>query len=174
MVLETADLLIRPFRDDDLDVFAAIVADSVTMKHWPQPLTREVAAKWVARQQELMEQPGYGRRILVLKATGEVIGDAGLLLLELIGRERNDLGYIIDHRFHGRGLATQAAAAMRDHAFENGVADLWANMAVDHPASRRVAEKVGMHLVATFVNPRNRDKETCLLGLDADGTAPTP
>ena len=37
-----------------------------------------------------------------------------------------------------------------------------ANMPVDHLASRAVAERLGMRLERTFVNPKNRGFETCL------------
>jgi len=170
--LETQDLWIRPFRDDDVDAFAAILTDSVTMRHWPATPNRQAAERWVAHQQSLYAHPGMGRHVLIDKPSGAMVGDAGVLLLELMGRERNDLGYILDARFHGRGFGTQAARAMRDHAFANRIPDLWANMAVDHHASRRVAEKIGMGLVTTFQNPRNLDKETMLFGLKADGAVP--
>jgi len=169
---ETQDLLIRPFRDEDLDAFAAILTDPETMKHWPATPDRQAAEHWIAQQQNLYARPGLGRSVLIDKHSGAIIGDAGVLRLELMGKERNDLGYILDVRFHGRGLGTQAAMAMRDHAFAQGLPDLWANMAVDHPASRRVAEKVGMHRIATYRNPRNLDKETLLFGLKADGSVP--
>ena len=91
-----------------------------------------------------------------------------------MGKVRNDLGYILDHRFHGLGFATEAAAALRDHAFASGLDEVWANMATDHTASRRVAERLGMTLVATFRNARNRGFETCLYGQRADGRRPVP
>jgi [ribosomal protein S5]-alanine N-acetyltransferase len=170
--LETPDLVIRPFRDDDLDAFAEILTDAVTMRHWPATPDQQAAEQWVVHQQSLYASPGLGRHVLIDKDSGAMVGDAGVLTLELVGRKRNDLGYILDARFHGRGLGTQAAQAMRDHAFASGVTDLWANMAVDHHASQRVAQKIGMHLVTTFRNPRNLNKETLLFGLNADGTAP--
>lgn len=173
-VLETPRLLIRRFRADDLEAFAAIMGDPVTLRLWPRLFTREEVAAWIDRAIAQGRQPGYGRRAVILKESGALIGDAGVLRIELMGMQRNDLGYILDHRFHGRGLASEAAAALRDHAFANGLQDVWANMATDHTASRRVAERLGMTLVATFRNPRNRNMETCLLGQRADGARPLP
>lgn len=170
--LETPRLLIRRFREDDLDAFAAIMGDPVTLRLWPRLFTRDEVAGWIARAIEQSERPGHGRRAVILKEAGALIGDAGVLRLELMGCVRNDLGYILDARVHGRGLATEVAAALRDYAFACGLDDLWANMATAHTASRRVAEKLGMTLVATFRNARNRNFETCLYGLRADGTRP--
>lgn len=172
--IETARLVIRCFRADDLDAFAAIMGDPVTLRLWPRVFAREEVAAWIARAMTESERPGYGRRVLELKQTGALIGDAGVLRLELMGRVRNDLGWILDRRFHGRGLATEAAAALRDHAFASGLEEVWANMATDHTASRRVAERLGMTLVATWRNARNRHFETCLYGLRADGARPVP
>jgi len=171
-VIRTDDLLLRPFESGDLEWFAPLVADPVTMAHYPRPFDPSMARWWVDRQLDPDRPAGVERRVVVLKETGEPIGDAGVLHLELVGKQRNDLGWILDHRFHGHGFGTQAAAAMRDHAFASGLDDLWANMATDHHASRRVAEKIGMQLVTTFTNARNRNKETLLFGLRADGRAP--
>lgn len=171
--IETSRLLIRRFREDDLDAFAAIMGDPVTLRLWPRTFSRQEVAAWIARAIAESERPGHGRRALVLKETGELVGDAGILRLEAMGRVRNDLGWILGERFQGRGLATEAAAALRDHAFASGLADVWANMATDHGASRRVAERLGMTLVATFRNARNRNFETCLYGQRADGTRPS-
>jgi RimJ/RimL family protein N-acetyltransferase len=172
--IETERLVIRGFREDDLDAFAAIMADPVTLRLWPRLFIRDEVAAWIARAMAESERPGYGRRVLELKQTGALIGDAGVLRLELMGKLRNDLGWILDRRFHGRGLATEAAAALRDHAFASGLEDVWANMATGHTASRRVAERLGMTLVATFRNARNRNFETCLYGRRADGAPPVP
>ena len=173
-VLETPRLLIRRFRQDDLDAFAAIMGDPATLRLWPCTFTREEVSGWIGRAIAQSERPGYGRRAVILKENGALIGDAGILRLELMGRERNDLGYILDHRVHGRGLATEAAAVLRDHAFACGMEGVWANMATDHTASRRVAQKLGMTLVATYRNARNRNMETCLFGQRADGVRPVP
>jgi len=171
-VLETPRLLIRRFRRDDLAAFAAIMGDPVTLRLWPRLFAREDVAAWIERAMAESERPGYGRRVVILKEDGALIGDAGVLRVELMGRQRNDLGYILDHRVNGRGLATEAAAALRDHAFACGLEDVWANMATDHTASRRVAQKLGMTLVATWRNARNRNMETCLFGQRADGARP--
>jgi RimJ/RimL family protein N-acetyltransferase len=44
---------------------------------------------------------------------------------------------------------------------------LHANMAHDHDASRRVAERIGMTFVRTFDNPRNRGIRTLIYRMAA-------
>lgn len=53
------------------------------------------------------------------------------------------LGYAIDHRHVGRGLASAAVAATVDHAWSLGLHRVQANVATTNAASRRVLEKNG-------------------------------
>ncbi len=100
---------------------------------------------------------------MVLKEDGRVIGDCGIFRTVVDNQEVNDLGYIIHHEFWGRGLATEGASSMLTHAFTTLKLDvIHANMAHDHIASRRVAEKIGMRFVREFVNGRNRGIRTLL------------
>ena len=64
------------------------------------------------------------------------------------GERRLEVGYHVRADLQGRGYATEAAAACRDHARDAlGSPEL---VAIIHPAntaSRRVAEKIGMRHV---------------------------
>jgi ribosomal-protein-alanine N-acetyltransferase len=61
------------------------------------------------------------------------------------GAEEIEIGYRLDPKYWGLGLATEAARAVRDHAFSDLKLDHVISLI--HPenvASRRVAEKNGM------------------------------
>ncbi len=74
-----------------------------------------------------------------------------------------EIAWRIASPFWGRGYASEAAEACKRHAVERlGIRRLVANMPVDHAASVRVAEKLGMRWEKTFRNPKNRDIETHL------------
>lgn len=80
----------------------------------------------------------------------------------------HDLGYIVHHPHWSNGYATEAAEACKRYALETlGLRRLVANMPVEHTASARVAEKIGMTLEKTFDNPKNRGIETRLYSLRA-------
>lgn len=69
-------------------------------------------------QRDLDHQRGYGYGLytVVLKASGEIIGDCGLEHMN--GNRRiAELGYDLRSGIWGRGFATAAAAAVRDRAF---------------------------------------------------------
>ena len=162
-LIETERLLLRPYAWEDLPALTALLADRTTMRFWPRPFTPDEAQGWLERAMTASSSTIYGRRALVLKSSGEQIGDVGVVPAMLLGEERNDLGYIVDRRWWGQGFASEAAQALCDHYMhEHGLDALVAHMAWDNLPSQRVAEKIGMCKVAEFNNPRNRDLLTFL------------
>ncbi|MGZ3496060.1 MAG: GNAT family N-acetyltransferase [Vulcanimicrobiaceae bacterium] len=161
--IETPRLLIRAFALDDLDALAEILCDPLTMQFWPRPLTRDEAADWLERSARRCAGSGFGRYAIVHRASGAMIGDAGVVPLAVNGADLYDLGYIIHHPYWRRGYATEAASAIRDDAFERlGLPALHANMPFDHAGSQRVAERIGMRKIGEFFNERNRNILTFL------------
>ncbi|WP_198154811.1 GNAT family N-acetyltransferase [Oceanibaculum pacificum] len=160
-VLRTRRLTLRCYAPGEAEALYPILSDPLTMRFWPAPFDREKVAGWVARWRETYRSHGYGRWALIETATGARIGDAGLIPTVLMAQDVVDLGYIIHHPYWRQGFAVEAAAAIRDYAFQVlGLPRLVANMAHDHAGSARVAEKIGMTKVAEFDNPRNRGIRT--------------
>jgi RimJ/RimL family protein N-acetyltransferase len=157
MMIETPNLLLREVSIDDLDALHSILSDAETMSFWPRPFTRDETLAWIERSIASYADHGFGRYAVVLKESGEIIGDCGIIRTTVNGTPANDIGYII-HRDHwGNGYATEAARAVMEHAFTTlGLDTLLANMAHDNHPSRRVAEKLGMTKIGEFNNERNR------------------
>jgi RimJ/RimL family protein N-acetyltransferase len=167
MSIETARLIVRTYTEEDLPALARILGDRTTMAFWPRPLDAEESAGWLWRNIASREMSGYGRQAVILKATGALIGDAGVVRAEIDGQERPDLGYIIDHTQWGHGYATEAARALASlYLHGHGCGVLYANMAHDHRASQRVAERIGMRRCGEFANSRNRGIRTFLYLLE--------
>jgi len=73
-----------------------------------------------------------------------VIGHCGLLPKTINGRDEVELVYVIVPAFWRRGYATEAAAAIRDYAFQTlGVLRLVCLIDPANTASERVALKTG-------------------------------
>ena len=171
-MIETDRLTIRPYSVEDLPALEAILTDATTMRFWPRPFMPEEVAGWLSRAIESMRVTIYGRCALALKSSGAIVGDAGVVRSSAAGAERDDLGYIVHHHYWGQGLATEAALALRDHYFSaHSIAALFANMAWDNIPSQRVAEKIGMHKLLEFINPRNRDILTYLYTIERNEIA---
>ena len=139
------------------------MSDPMTMGYWPAPFTKDGVKTVIAQSIKSYMLHGFGRYAVSLQSTGELIGHAGVMQMRVAGELVNDLGYIIHHPYWGHGYATETAAAIKDHAFKVLQLDsLSANMPWNHDASRRVAEKIGMHFVKEFLNERNRNIKTLL------------
>ena len=75
------------------------------------------------------------------------MGQCGLTVQEVEGKNDVEIGYLFLRKFWGRGLATEAATAARDHGFNTlGYERLVSLIDPGNLASRRVAEKVGLTL----------------------------
>jgi RimJ/RimL family protein N-acetyltransferase len=143
----TPRLTFREMTPDDLDDMAALLGDPQVMRHYPQPKTREEALAWIAWNQRLYHEHGFGLWLLTLWATGEFVGDCGLTPQQVDGVTELEVGYHIRVALQGRGLATEAAAACRDYARDVLGADrLIAIIAQGNRPSQRVAEKLGLAL----------------------------
>jgi ribosomal-protein-alanine N-acetyltransferase len=147
LILETARLRLREFVPEDLDALSRVLSDPETMRHYPAALDRAGVAEWIARNRRRYAQAGHGLWAIVLKSTGEVIGDCGLTRQTVDGVEEIELGYHVRRDLWGQGYAPEAARACRDCGFTRlGAERIISLVRVGNLPSRRVAEKVGMKL----------------------------
>ena len=115
------------------------------MRYYPKPFSREETREWIQWNLDLYRDHGFGLRAVVLKESGVFLGDCGLTIQVVDGREDVEVGYHLYKDYWGRGLATEGAAASRDYAFNVvGVKRLIAITDPLNRASQRVAEKIGM------------------------------
>jgi RimJ/RimL family protein N-acetyltransferase len=82
---------------------------------------------------------------MILKSSGELIGDCGLTVQDVDGANEIEIGYHLRRDLWGQGLATEAASACRDFGFARlPVERLISLIRPENLPSRRVAEKNGM------------------------------
>ncbi len=146
-ILETDRLLLREFLPTDIDALATVISDPETMRFYPEPLDREGVESWIERNLRRYQDDGHGLWAMVLKSSGEVIGDCGLTRQAVDGVDEIEIGYHVRRDLWGRGLAPEAAEACRDYGFERLHAQrLISLIRPENLPSRRVAEKVGLTL----------------------------
>ena len=150
--LETDRLVLRAIADGDLDGFAAMYADAEVVRHLGdgRPLTRAATWRTLALFAGHWALRGYGQWALVEKATGRLVGRAGLWNPE--GWPGLEVGWLLDRRSWGRGFATEAARTALAWAFDVVGADRV--ISVISPAnvrSIRVAERIGERYERTIV-----------------------
>lgn len=152
--VETERLILRGRKAEDFDAYAALWADpEVTRYAGGSPLSREDAWAKFARAAGMWALLGYGFWSVEEKATGEVVGDAGLadmrrdMTPSLDGKL--ECGWAFARRTWGRGYATEAmraALAWGDFKFRGRTFSAIINP--DNGASVRVAEKLGFRQAA--------------------------
>ncbi len=148
--IETKRLVLRPMLGSDFDPLLLIFTDPKVMAAFDHPpFTREQMNRWLNRNLDHQDKFGYGLYSVILKESGELIGDCGLEVMDDMGAA--ELGYDFRSDFWNQGYATEAATAVREHAFDVlRLPQLISLIRVGNLASRRVAEKVGMTLAKEF------------------------
>ena len=146
LVMETDRLALRHLTLEDLDALAAIQSDPEVMRYFTSgPRSRDETLRDLERCMALQVEHGYSLWAVTDRSDDSLIGRCGLLPQSLQGREEVEIAYLIARTHWGRGLATEAARAIRDHGFHRlGLDRLVSIINRDNLASRRVAEKVGL------------------------------
>ena len=146
-LLETERLLLRPYRQEDLDDLHAMFSDPEHMRWYPAPFHRETTRAWLERQIEGYRTRGYALLIVEDRATGSFLGTAGPTAPVVVGEEEVEIGWHTRPGRKGEGIAPEAGAAAGDWAFANLDVDHVISLVLpeNHP-SCRVAEKIGMHV----------------------------
>jgi ribosomal-protein-alanine N-acetyltransferase len=138
--LHTERLIIRPFVMADRAAMQPIYDDPEVMRHITG--TTGDPSEWVASYIREQRRRGYTFWALEERDTGEVIGEAGLAPYE--GGPHLELGYLLRRDRWGRGLATEAARAVLDAAFDGlGATQVVAIVDFGNDASLNVARKIG-------------------------------
>src|SRR2546422_8952646 len=145
VILESERLLLREMAPDDLAELSEILGDPETMRFYPRPFSRDEVDGWIEWCRRSYRDHGFGLWALILKDTGEFVGDCGLTIQDVDGEKLVEVGYVVKKTHWRRGLATEAALACRDHAFDVvGVNRLIALVRVENEPSASVARKLGM------------------------------
>jgi RimJ/RimL family protein N-acetyltransferase len=145
-ILVTERLRLRAFRQDDLYVLAAMVADEDQMRFYPRPRTRAEAAAWISRNLDLYENHGLGIWLVESLRASAFLGYCGLRPVVLEGVCETEIGWHVRKGVWNQGIATEAAMAVSQLAVSRfGLARFVAIVHPDNRASRRVAENIGMH-----------------------------
>jgi RimJ/RimL family protein N-acetyltransferase len=141
----TSRLTFREMAPADIEAMAGLLGSPEVMAFYPRPKTRAEALAWIAWNERLYREHGFGLWLLEDAATGSFVGDCGLTLQEVGGRTEVEIGYHVVAALQGRGYATEAALATRH--FARNVLGLDRIVAIIDPGnapSRRVAEKIGL------------------------------
>ena len=111
--ISTRRLVLRSFRDADLDEFLAYRNDPevARLQYWEGIAHAEAAAFLRKNAHSSLGRPGEWRQIAIARAADDcLMGDIGLLLRD-DGRSA-ELGFTVARRHQGRGVAREAMVGL--------------------------------------------------------------
>ena len=145
VILETPRLLLRKFTLNDAAALEAVLGDPVAMQWYPTALNRDGVEGWIEGNLDRYQNDGHGLWAMVLKSSGELVGDCGCVLQEVEDRREVEIGYHVRRDLWGNGYATEAAHGCMEYAFkELGAPRVISMIRPENHNSRRVAEKNGL------------------------------
>ena len=142
--METERLHLRQFREQDFDAYFGLFSDPEVRRFvgGGEMPTREDAWRHMAMLAGIWSLRGYGLWAVEEKASGELLGRAGVWFPE--GFPEREVGWLIRRDRWGSGFATEAGGEALRQAFATlGVTHLISLIDPENVASRRVAEKLG-------------------------------
>jgi RimJ/RimL family protein N-acetyltransferase len=145
--LTTQRLLLRAWRDADLEPFAALNADQRVMEHFPNTLDRVASDALASDIREDFMHQGFGLWAVEVPEVAPFIGFVGLSAPDFDAPFTPciEIGWRLASEHWGQGYATEAAAAAVGHAFGPlGLLELVSFTAPANRRSRAVMERLGM------------------------------
>jgi RimJ/RimL family protein N-acetyltransferase len=155
-MIETARLILRPWRESDLAPFAEQNADPVVMRYLVGPLSREASDAYVARAQRHLAETGFGKWAVEAPGVAPFIGAVGLshVTFQASFTPAVEVAWRLHRHYWGQGYATEAArAAIEDGFSRAGLREIVALTTLDNKASQRVMERLGMTRTIAFDHP---------------------
>ncbi|MER5641481.1 GNAT family N-acetyltransferase [Kitasatospora sp. NPDC002227] len=144
--LRTERLLLRQWRDSDLDAWAAMNADPEVRRYFPTVLDREQSAGSLERFRADIADRGWGFWAVEVAGSGQFAGFTGLDKVdEGLPFAGVEIGWRLAREAWGLGYATEAARAALAYGFEElALPEILAVTAVGNERSRAVMARLGM------------------------------
>lgn len=145
--LRTERLLLREWRDEDLDPFAALNADPEVMRFMPKLLTREECAARIQSIRDHFREHGFGLWAVEIQDAAPFIGFVGLSIprFDAPFMPCVEIGWRLAREAWNHGFATEAARAVVAFGFDDlGLNEIVSYTVPDNVRSRRVMERLGM------------------------------
>ncbi|MET1413433.1 GNAT family N-acetyltransferase [Roseibium sp. HPY-6] len=154
--LLTERFALRPMTLEDWPDYAGLMR-SVRARFMGGPMSREKAWGMFCHDAGQWALMGHGALMIEDRQTAECLGQVGLNHGPLF--PEHELGWFVYERAEGKGVAYEAAAVMRDWAFEQlSLVTFVSYMDAGNIRSRRLAERLGGVLDADAARPDPGDQ----------------
>jgi RimJ/RimL family protein N-acetyltransferase len=159
--LETERLILREWRDGDLDPFAQMCADPRIMATLGPLMSRDETAALIGRLRDEQARDGHCFWAMERRDGGRFLGWCGLIRGS-VGPiiDKPEIGWRVAHEYWGKGYAREAAQASLDWGFANlPDPDIWAITTPGNTRSWGLMARLGMtrHPDLDFDHPKVPD-----------------
>ena len=157
VTLKTERLILRPWRDEDLEPLFGINGDAESMRYFAAIMTRVESDAWAARMRAHFAEHGWGFWVVAEAASGDFVGVVGLMTIPWQAEftPAVEIGWRIGARFRRLGYAEEAARAALGFGFATvGLKNIVAFTVPGNAASWKLMEKLGMRHEGEFDHPR--------------------
>jgi RimJ/RimL family protein N-acetyltransferase len=147
-VLRTERLVLRDWRDGDLEPFARMNADPRVMEYFPATLTTSESDALATRIRAELRMRRFGAWAVEIPGVADFGGFVGLSVPAFRAHFTPcvEVGWRLAAQLWGRGYAGEAARAAVDFGFAVlGLAEIVSFTVPANLRSRRVMERLGMH-----------------------------
>ena len=137
-------VILRQWRDDDLEPFAALNADPEVMRHFPATLTRAESVASFERIRRAIEEKGWG--LWAVEVDGTFAGLTGLNLPRFPAAFMpcTEIAWRFRREYWGRGLAFCAATQALAFGFETlKLPEIVSFTTAVNDRSRKLMERLG-------------------------------
>ena len=143
-MLTTERIVLRPWRDADLEPFVAMGTDPEVMRHFPALLTPDDSAAMVGRIRDHFDREGFGLWAVEVPGIAPFVGFTGLMRPRW-RPESVEVGWRLARAHWGSGYATEAARASLAFGFETlALAEIVSFVLPENLPSQRVMARLGM------------------------------
>ncbi len=154
--IETPRLILRDWKEEDIQPFAVINSDPHVMKYFLKPLTEKESLDFYNRIRDEFVQCGYGLYAVEKKEDGAFIGYTGFhhIPFDVDFAPGVEIGWRIKYDDWNKGYATEAAKACLLYAKEYLPFNVvWSFTSLPNKSSERVMQKIGMTKEKEFPHP---------------------
>jgi 3-dehydroquinate dehydratase/shikimate dehydrogenase len=146
--VRTSRLILRPWREDDLEPFAKLNADPCVREFFPSIMSREESDREARLIMKFMQERGWCFWAVEVPNVAKFIGMIGLDTVDFPVHFSSsvEIGWRLAFDHWGHGYATEGARASLQYGFQTlKLNEIVAYTALVNQRSQRVMEKIGMH-----------------------------
>jgi RimJ/RimL family protein N-acetyltransferase len=175
-VIETARLILRPWREDDRDDLARMCADPNVMVDYPKPQSHAESDVRFARYQESFEKFGFCRWAVERRNDGRFLGYTGInpTWPDHPLAPNVEIGWRLIREAWGCGYASEAASAsLRDGFARCKLSKVYSFTTSENFRSQAVMNRIGLAREAARDFLDQQGQRNIVFSASADWVAPS-